>query len=451
MELLVPTRNDLWFLPLGGTGEIGMNLNLYGHDGQWLMVDCGVSFNEPIDENSARTHELVCADPSFIAQQRHRLAGIVITHAHEDHIGALPFLWRRFQAPVYTTPFTAEILRRKLAQVGLLGEVEIHELNMGSQFQVGCFDLQWVTLTHSIPEPSGLMIETPAGNVFHTGDWKIDYSPVIGERFSPVVLTTLRQRNVQALVCDSTNALKSGHSVSEYDCYKALLEVIKSESGRVVVGCFSSNIARLVSLANIAKETGRYLALIGRSLQNMVSAARVAGYWPEDAPLIDSSHLGYLPANEVLAVATGSQGEARAMLNRLARDDCFDLTLEKGDLVLFSAMIIPGNEMAIERLVNAFKAQGIRTLQSHDIDQPIHVSGHPYADELTAMYDWVRPQVAIPTHGEPEHMAANAQIAKEAHVPRQLTGLNGDLFTIAPEVGVRKGVVSARRMAIARN
>lgn len=450
MDLLMPTRNDLWFLPLGGTGEIGMNLNLYGHDGQWLMVDCGVSFNEPIDENSARTHELVCADPDFIAQQRQRLAGIVITHAHEDHVGALPFLWRRFQVPVYTTPFTAEILRRKLAQVGLLGEVEIHELPMASRFKVGVFDLQWITLTHSIPEPSGLMIETPAGNVFHTGDWKIDHSPVIGERFSPAILTTLRKRDVKALVCDSTNALKTGHSVSEFDCYKALLEVIKDESSRVVVGCFSSNIARLVSLAHVAKETGRYLALLGRSLQNMVSAAKASGYWPDDVPVVDPSHLGYLPANEVLAVATGSQGEPRAMLNRLAKDDCFDLSLEKGDLVLFSAMIIPGNEMAIERLVKSFKAQGIRTLQKHETELPIHVSGHPYEDELAAMYDWVRPQVAIPTHGEPEHMAANARIAKEAHVPRQLTGLNGDLFTIAPDVGVRKHAIKAKRIAIAR-
>ncbi|SBS32315.1 Ribonuclease J 1 [Marinomonas aquimarina] len=450
MDLLMPTRSDLWFLPLGGTGEIGMNLNLYGHDGEWLMVDCGVSFNEPLDENSVRTHELVCADPDFITQQRHRLAGIVITHAHEDHVGALPFLWRRFQVPVYTTPFTAEILRRKLAQVGLLEDVEIHELPLASRFKVGVFDLQWITLTHSIPEPSGLMIETPAGNVFHTGDWKIDHSPVIGERFSPAVLTTLRKRDVTAMVCDSTNALKTGHSVSEFDCYKALLEVIKDESGRVVVGCFSSNIARLVSLARVAKETGRYLALLGRSLQNMVSAARASGYWPDDLPVVDATHLGYLPADEVLAVATGSQGEPRAMLNRLARDDCFDLSLDKGDLVLFSAMIIPGNEAEIERLVKSFKAQGIRTLQKHETELPIHVSGHPYEEELAAMYDWVRPQVAIPTHGEAAHMSANARIAKDAHVPRQLTGLNGDLFTIAPEVGVRKRAVKAKRIALAR-
>ncbi|MGB2064941.1 MAG: MBL fold metallo-hydrolase RNA specificity domain-containing protein, partial [Marinomonas gallaica] len=206
----------------------------------------------------------------------------------------------------------------------------------------------------------------------------------------------------------------------------------------------------LVSLGYVAKETGRYLALLGRSLQNMVSAARVAGYWPDDLPVIDPSHLGYLPADEVLAVATGSQGEPRAMLNRLARDDCFDLSLQKGDVVLFSAMIIPGNEDAIERLVTSFKAQGVRTIQGHDTVLPIHVSGHPYEDELASMYDWVRPEVAIPTHGEPEHMAANARIAKAAHVPRQLTGLNGDLFTLAPEIGVRKNAIKAKRIAIAR-
>nr|WP_239090289.1 ribonuclease J [Marinomonas ostreistagni] len=428
-----------------------MNLNLYGHDGQWLMVDCGVSFNEPIEAGSERTHELVCADPDFIAQQRSRLAGIVITHAHEDHIGALPFLWRRFQAPVYTTPFTAEILRRKLAQVGLLEDVTIHELPMGSRFSVGPFELQWITLTHSIPEPSGLMIETPAGNVFHTGDWKIDHNPVIGDKFSPAVLSTLRSRDVTAMVCDSTNALKTGHSVSEGDCYEALLEVISQEQGRVVVGCFSSNIARLVSLARIAQATGRYLCLLGRSLQNMVSAAKASGYWPAGLPMVDSAHVGYLPAHEVLAVATGSQGEPRAMLNRMAHGNCFDLTLEKGDLVLFSAMIIPGNEASIERLVASFKAQGIRTLQSHDTELPIHVSGHPYQAELANMYDWVRPQVAIPTHGEAAHMAANARIAKEAHVPRQLTGLNGDLFVLGQEIGVRKKAVTAKRIALARN
>ncbi|WP_211313860.1 ribonuclease J [Marinomonas piezotolerans] len=450
MDHLIPSHNDLWFLPLGGTGEIGMNMNLYGHDGQWLMVDCGVSFNEPLKPDSQTTYELVCADPSFISKQRHRLAGIVITHAHEDHLGALPFLWKRFKVPVYATPFTAEILRRKLAQVGLLSQVDIRELPMDSRFQVGSFSLQWITLTHSIPEHSALMIETRAGNVFHTGDWKIDHTPVIGERFTPATLSTLRQRNVSAMVCDSTNALRAGHSISEEACYDALLNVIKNETGRVVVGCFSSNIARLVSIARVAKETGRYVAFIGRSLQNMVSAARVTGYWPEGLPVMESSHLGYLPPEEVIAVATGSQGEPRAMLSRLANDTCFDLTLDKGDLVLFSAMTIPGNEMAIGRLVEAFKAKGIRTLQAQDTDQPIHVSGHPCQDELMAMYDWVRPQLALPTHGEPEHMLANAEIAKSAHVPRQLTGLNGDLFTIAPEIGVRKNAIKAKRIAIDR-
>ena len=450
MDQLIPSQNDLWFLPLGGTGEIGMNMNLYGHDGQWLMVDCGVSFNEPLTPESHTTHELVCADPSFIAKQRHRLAGIVITHAHEDHVGALPFLWKRFQAPVYATPFTAEILRRKLAQVGLLEKVEIHELPMDSRFSVGPFQLQWITLTHSIPEPSALTIETPVGKVFHTGDWKIDHHPVIGERFTPATLSTLRRRNISAMVCDSTNALREGHSVSEQACYEALLESVRNESGRVVVGCFSSNIARLVSIARVAKETGRYVAFIGRSLQNMVSAARVSGYWPEGLPVMESSHLGYLPREEVIAVATGSQGEPRAMLNRLANNNCFDLSLDKGDLVLFSSMTIPGNEAAIERLVASFKAQGIRTLQTQDTELPIHVSGHPYRDELGLMYDWVRPQLAIPTHGEPEHMQANAEVAKATHVPRQLTGMNGDLFTIAPEIGVRKSAIKAKRIAIDR-
>jgi len=244
-----------------------MNLNLYGHNGQWLMVDCGVSFNEPLVKGDLTTSEIVCADPEFIASQKQRLAGIVITHAHEDHIGAVPFLWRRFNAPIYTTPFTAEILRRKLAQVGLLGEVTIHEVPLEGEAHIGEFHVSWLTLTHSIPEPCALFIRTNAGNVFHTGDWKIDFTPVIGDRFKTQLLERLGNYTIHAVVCDSTNALREGHSGSEQDCYHGLLETIRGEKGRVVVGCFSSNIARLVSLARIAKETGRYCALMGRSLQ----------------------------------------------------------------------------------------------------------------------------------------------------------------------------------------
>lgn len=427
-----------------------MNMNLYGHDGQWLMVDCGVSFNEPLKPDDLHTAELVCADPRFISEQKERLAGIVITHAHEDHVGALPFLWRRFKCPVYTTAFTAEVLRRKLVQVGLADEVPVIVVKDNETKKIGVFHVTWLALTHSIPEPFAMTIDTSAGRVFHTGDWKIDKNPVLGESFSAAPFKALAKENILAMMCDSTNATRSGFSVSEFDCYKALLKTISVEKNRVVVGCFSSNVARLVSLGRIAQETGRYLALIGRSLTNMVSAAKATGHWPDDLPLIDAAHVGYLPKEEVLAVVTGSQGEPRATLNRLAAGNCYDLTLDADDLVIFSAMMIPGNEDAIMRLVEQFKGQKIRTLQQQDTELPIHVSGHPCQGELKQLYTWVQPQLVIPVHGEPEHLSANAKVAKSSYVPRQLVGRNGDLYQLAPTVSIKRNKVKVGRIALAR-
>ncbi|GGN37111.1 MULTISPECIES: ribonuclease J [Marinomonas] len=447
---LIPSREDLWFLPLGGTGEIGMNMNLYGHDGQWLMVDCGVSFNEPLSPDDLGTSEIVCADPRFISEQKERLVGIVITHAHEDHVGALPFLWRRFKCPVYTTAFTAEVLRRKLVQVGLTDQVPIIEVAENESKKIGVFNVKWLGLTHSIPEPFGMTIATSAGKVFHTGDWKIDKKPLLGDAFSPTAFKALAKDNILAMVCDSTNALKEGFSPSESDCYDGLLKTIAAEKNRVVVGCFSSNVARLVALGRVAKETGRYLALIGRSLTNMVSAARVTGHWPDDLPIIEAAHLGYLPKEEVLAVVTGSQGEPRATLSRLAANNCFDLSLDADDLVIFSAMRIPGNEQAIDRLVAQFKGRKIRTLQAHETNLMIHVSGHPCREELKQLYAWVQPQIAIPVHGEPKHLDANADVARLSHVPQQLVGRNGDLYQLAPSVSVRRQQVKVGRIALLR-
>lgn len=427
-----------------------MNMNLYGHDGQWLMIDCGVSFNEPLKADDLHTAEVVCADPAFITQQKERLVGIVITHAHEDHVGALPFLWRRFKCPVYTTAFTAEVLRRKLVQVGLADEVPVIVVKENESQKIGAFNVTWLALTHSVPEPFAMTIDTPAGRIFHTGDWKIDKKPIIGEGFSPANFKALAKENMLAMVCDSTNALQEGHSVSESECYEALLKTISGEKNRVVVGCFSSNVARLVALGRVAQETGRYLALIGRSLTNMVGAAKATGHWPDDLPLIDAAHLGYLPREEVLAVVTGSQGEPRATLNRLAAGNCFDLTLEADDMVIFSAMMIPGNENAIMRLVEQFKGQKIRTLQQQDTKLPIHVSGHPCREELKQLYTWVQPQLAIPVHGEPKHLVANGEVAKLSHVPNQLVGRNGDLYQLAPNVKILREQVKVGRIALSR-
>ena len=451
----MPGINDLWFLPLGGTGEIGMNLNLYGHAGRWLMVDCGVTFNSPLSPLQQSSGiaalpkaEVLAADPAFICAQRENLCGIVITHAHEDHIGALPQLWPRFNCPVYTTAFTAEILRRKLAGSGLLDKMPIIEVQSGATVNIGPFSLNWLAITHSIPEPHALLISTAAGRVFHTADWKIDEQPITGRAFKAAPFKRLAQQNITAMVCDSTNALREGFSVSETACADALLQVVKAATGRVVVSGFSSNVGRLISLARIAAKTGRYLALLGRSLNNMVGAARATGYWPDDLPLADAEHVGYLPRHEVLVIATGSQGEPRAALNRLADDSHPQLLLEQGDLVIFSSIIIPGNEMLISRLVEKFQARKIKTLQSHNTTLPIHVSGHPCKGELDLLYRWVQPQIAVPVHGEAAHLQANAAVAKTAGIPLQLTGLNGDLFVLAPTPRLWHGFAKTGRIAV---
>ncbi|MGS2719133.1 ribonuclease J [Paraglaciecola aestuariivivens] len=432
-------------------------MNLYGHAGQWLMMDCGLTFNAPLcSEEEAKTsdlfkHELVAADPTFISQRKERLVGIVITHAHEDHIGALPFLWRRFKCPVYTTAYTAEILRRKLARDGQADAIPIIEVQSAERIDIGEFNVEWLAITHSLPEPHAFVIRTAAGNVFHTADWKIDLQPVTDQAFNASLFKQLAKQNILAMVCDSTNADRPGHSVSEKQCYLGLKQAIEAASGRVVVGCFSSNIARLISLAKIAQQTGRYFVLLGRSLLNTVGAAKATGHWPDDLPILDAFHAGYLLPEEVLAVATGSQGETRAALNQMAKDTYRDLSLDKGDLVIFSSIVIPGNELAIQNLIKAFHARNISTLSAEETELAIHASGHPCREELSQMYHWVRPQVAIPTHGEHSHMQANAQIAKACHVPISLTGENGDLFTLAPHIGVQKNAVKAGRIALQQN
>ncbi len=429
-------------------------MNLYGHAEQWLMIDCGLTFNSPLNPEDdyqashAEKHEIVCADPAFISRQKERLKGIVITHAHEDHIGALPYLWHRFKCPVYTTKYTAETLRRKLARNGNKPNIPIVEVESGQTIAIGDFKVEWLPITHSLPEAHGLTIHTDAGSVFHTADWKIDLAPVTDKPFREHPFKLMRKQNILAMVCDSTNALREGHSVSEQQCYHGLSKLIGEAKKRVVVGCFSSNIARLITLARIANETGRYFALLGRSLQNTVAAAKSTGHWPEDLNIIDSHHAGYLMADEVLAVATGSQGEPRAALTRLAQDNYRDLSLDEGDLVIFSSIVIPGNEKSIDKLCDAFKARKITTVLSESSRLPIHASGHPCQDELRKMYEWVRPQIAVPTHGEIPHMIANAEIARQSHVPKSLTGLNGDIFILAPQQKMRKNAVRTGRIII---
>lgn len=449
---MTPEQNDFWFLPLGGTGEIGMNMNLYGHNGQWLLVDCGVIFNKQTDLDGEPVHNdqphIQMADPQFIVERRQKLVGLIITHAHEDHIGAIPYLWPRLKCPIYTTAFTAEILRRKLKEVDLEAKVQVTIIESGHALDIGHFHIDWVALTHSIPEPYGMVISTPVGRVFHTADWKLDAGPVLGQAYDKQHYQALANQDIDAIVCDSTNSTVAGWSESEAKLHKGLRQHIEQAKGRVVVTCFGSNLARLHTLAKIAKQTNRHLGLLGRSMINMVSAAKATGLWNSTETIVDPAHLAYLPASSLLLVATGSQGEPRTALNRLSMNSFRDLTLEPGDTVIFSAKVIPGNELAIEQLIERLKSLKLDVITEENSQLPIHASGHPAAEELKAMYQWVKPRCAIPVHGEPHHLNANAAIAKQNDVMHQLLGSNGDLFYIAPALGIRRKAVRTGRLGL---
>ena len=421
-----PGHGDLYFLPLGGTGEIGMNLNLYGHGGQWLMVDLGITFSDA----GAPGYDVLMADPDFIVQRSDRLAGLVLTHAHEDHIGAVPYLWPRLRCPIYATKFTAQLVRGKLAEFGWEEEAEIIEVPLSGNFAVGPFQIQMITLTHSIPEPNALVIRTAAGTVLHTGDWKLDPDPVVGETYDEVALRALADEGVLAMVCDSTNSLVPGVAGSEGTVLANLERLIGELENRVAVTCFATNVARLVSIRRAAAANGRRVALVGRSLHRINRVATETGFLTDLPPLIDVQDMGYLPRGEVLLLCTGSQGELRGAMWRIARNEHQDVTLDAGDAVIFSSRVIPGNEVSIHALQNSLVEQGIEIYT--DRDEPIHVSGHPARDELTQMYQWVRPKIAVPVHGEARHLVGQAEIAKECQVPEVLVGKNGALMRLAP-------------------
>jgi ribonuclease J len=429
MNLAVPRLEDgfserdpnaLYFLPLGGTGEIGMNLNLYCHDGQWLIVDCGVTFGE---EEHQPGVDVIMADPAFIVERKDRLLGIVATHGHEDHIGAIPYLWPQLQCPVWATPFTASLLRAKLIEARLADEVPIHTVPMSGRFSIGPFDLELITLTHSIPEPNAVVVRTRAGTVLHTGDWKLDPDPLIGSVTDEQRLRAVGDEGVLAIVCDSTNALRPGSSRSEGELRQSLTELIGRYDGRVAVACFASNVARLATIVHAARANDRDVALVGRSLWRIEKAARENGYLVDVPRFLTEDEAGYIPRDKILLICTGSQGEPRAALARIARDDHPNIVLEEGDVVIFSSRIIPGNEKAIGRLHNALVRLGIEVVT--DEDHFVHVSGHPARDELVRMYQMIRPRVAIPVHGEARHLLGHAELARECQVPQSLVIENG--------------------------
>jgi ribonuclease J len=434
--------DELVFLALGGVGEIGMNLALYGYAGRWLMIDCGISF---ADETLPGV-DVIMPDPAFIAERVGALDGLVVTHAHEDHLGAIPYLWPRLRCPVYATPFTAAVLRAKLAEAGLEHEVPITEVPMSGKFSVGPFALELLTLTHSIPEPNAVVLRTPFGAVLHTGDWKFDPDPLVGEISDFAALRRLGEEGVLAMICDSTNALRPGEAGSEADVRKSLIELVGRAKQRVVIACFASNVARLESAAAAAAAHERHAALVGRSLWRIDHAARETGYLKDTPPFLTDEEAAYLPRDKVLLICTGSQGEPRSALARIADDDHPEVVLEEGDTVIFSSRIIPGNERAIGRLQNRLAGLGVEIITEQD--HFVHVSGHPAQDELTRMYQMVRPKIAVPVHGETRHLLAQARLAEQCQVPQAIVTKNGEMVKLAPGPAAVIGEVPTGRLVV---
>ena len=441
--------DQLTFLPLGGAGEIGMNLNLYGFGPEsqetWVMVDLGITFG-----NGAQPGiDVIMPDPTFIEERRDQLAGLVLTHAHEDHLGAVPYLWERLQCPVYATPFTISILKRKLAETDFGERVEIIEVPLSGRFTVGPFDMELITLTHSIPEPNAIAIRTPVGNVLHTGDWKFDPGPVIGDVSDKAALSKLGKEGVLALVCDSTNVFTPGESGSEADLLDSLGRLIGECQGRVAVACFATNVARLETIARAAAANNRDVVLAGRSLWRINDAARENGYLTHIAAFIDEEDAGHIPDDKLLIICTGSQGEPRAALSRIASGDHRHITLGEGDTVIFSARSIPGNEASIGVLQNRLVRNGVRLVTPRD--HFIHVSGHPARDELAQMYQLSRPRIAVPVHGERRHLTEHANLALECQVPMAIVAENGTMVRLGPDDAGISGEVQSGRLALDGN
>ena len=407
-----------------------MNLNLYGYGAEdarvWLMVDLGVTFGD----ESIPGIDLIMPDPAFIEERREDLIAILLTHGHEDHIGAVAHLWPRLRCPVYATPFTASLVRAKLIEAGLEDEVPLHIVPLGGTLQLGPFSIELVTLTHSIPEPNAVAIRTPLGTVLHTGDWKIDPEPVIGEDMDITRLTEIGEEGVLAIVCDSTNVFSPGSSGSEADVAKSLIALLDGMEGRVALTTFASNVARLESIAKAAAAHDRHVVLVGRSMYRVVAAARENGFLKDVPEFLTEHDAGYLPPEKLLLLCTGSQGEPRAALARIAADSHPNIVLQRGDTVIFSSRIIPGNDRTIFELQNRLAERGIRIITERD--HFVHVSGHPCRDELARMYQWIRPTISVPVHGEARHLAEHAALAEELQVPESLVLKNGLMARLAP-------------------
>ena len=442
-------QDELLFLPLGGAGEIGMNLNLYGYglrgSERWMMIDLGITFGD----GSLPGVEVMMPDPTFIEERLDQLEALVLTHAHEDHLGAVAHLWRRLKCPIYATPFTADILGHKLREAGLEGDVDVTTIPLGGKFTIGPFELELITLTHSIPEPNAIAIRTPVGTVLHTGDWKFDPDPVVGEVSDEDALRQLGEEGTLAIICDSTNVFTSGTSGSEGDLLKSLTDLISTLKNRVVVTCFASNVARLETIAAAAAANDRDVVLAGRALWRFSEVGRANGCLQDTPAFLEEDQAGFLPRDKTLIVCTGSQGEPRAALSRIAGGSHPRVSVEEGDTVIFSSRIIPGNETSIGRLQNQLVRTGVQVMTERD--HFVHVSGHPARDELIRMYQHVRPTIAIPVHGELRHMAEHARLALDCQVSHTIVGENGSMMRIGPGEPCIVDHVHSGRLALEGN
>jgi ribonuclease J len=421
---------ELVFLPLGGVGEIGMNLAMYGFgpadNREWLVVDMGVSFAGPEQPGA----DLILPDIRYLEAEKHNLRGIVITHAHEDHFGALLDLWPRLKVPVYATPFTAGLLEAKRQSEHGAPEIPITIYKAGEKFEVGPFKLEAVAVTHSIPEPVSLAITTPLGTVVHTGDWKMDPEPSLGPVIDEARFRAIGDAGVLALICDSTNALREGESPSERQVGESLRELIENARGRVAITTFSSNVGRIRSITEAARDAGRQVLVVGRSMKRAISVATELGYMEGLPEYLSEEDYGYIPRENVVMILTGSQGEPRAALAKLARDEMRSLALTAGDTVIYSSRAIPGNEKSILDIKNRLIDRGIKIIG--DEDALVHVSGHPRRSELRRMYSWVRPQILVPVHGEAAHLVAQGSLGAMEGIEQVAQVRDGDMLRLAP-------------------
>jgi ribonuclease J len=424
-------KPDFIFVPLGGVGEIGMNLYLYGYgppgDREWLIVDMGITFGSETEPGI----DVILPDIGFLEAERPSLKGLLLTHAHEDHYGAVVDLWPQLGGvPIFATPFTAAMLKSKLGETGLARDFPLEIMPMGSRRKIGPFDVELVSMSHSIPEPSAVVIRTDLGAVLHTGDWKLDANPLTSAPTDEPRLRELGKEGITALICDSTNAVRDGVSLSEADVSVTLEGLIREAPKRVAVTTFASNVARMRSVANATRAAGRELVVVGRAMYRVIEAAQATGYLDPDLSFHAETEFEGLPSRKVVALCTGSQGETRAAMARIAAGEHPNVALEPGDRVIFSSRTIPGNEKGVARIQNALADEGIEVIT--DQDAAVHVSGHPRRGELEQLYRWVQPRIAIPMHGEGRHLEAHARLAEKLGVSEVIRARNGTLVRIAP-------------------